>query len=77
VQGLITEDRENIDPDARPFARNVKEINRQGLREGASLVEVVCEIFTYFHYGYPGRCNYACYIKKLHLSFGIFSVVGN
>lgn len=45
-QGLITEERENIDPDALPFARKVKEIQRQGLREGASLVEVVCEIFS-------------------------------
>ena len=43
-QGLITEDRENIDPDALPFARKVKEIGRQGLREGASLMEVVSNI---------------------------------
>lgn len=41
IQGLITEARENIDPDARSFARKVKEIERQGLREGASLAEVV------------------------------------
>ena len=46
-QGLITEERENIDQDASPFARKVKEINRQGLREGASLVEVVCTLPTY------------------------------
>ncbi|XP_030515472.2 NAD-dependent malic enzyme 62 kDa isoform, mitochondrial [Rhodamnia argentea] len=44
AKGLITEDRENIDPEARPFARKVKEANRQGLREGASLVEVVREV---------------------------------
>jgi len=43
IQGLITEGRENIDPDALPFARNLKEMDRQGLREGASLVEVVRE----------------------------------
>ncbi|KAB1225047.1 NAD-dependent malic enzyme 62 kDa isoform, mitochondrial [Morella rubra] len=41
AKGLITEERENIDPDATPFARKVKETNHQGLREGASLVEVV------------------------------------
>jgi hypothetical protein len=78
MQGLITEERENIDPDARPFAKKVKEINRQGLREGASLAEVVCEIFTYFHYVYPVRCHYACYIKEIASFFWcIFSVLGN
>ncbi|XLQ99362.1 hypothetical protein S83_065561, partial [Arachis hypogaea] len=48
AKGLITEGRENIDPDALPFARNLKEMVRQGLREGASLVEVVREndLFT-------------------------------
>ncbi|RZC20002.1 NAD-dependent malic enzyme 62 kDa isoform, mitochondrial [Glycine soja] len=44
AQGLITEGRENIDPDAVPFARNLKEMDRQGLREGASLVEVVKQV---------------------------------
>ncbi|KAB2603775.1 NAD-dependent malic enzyme 62 kDa [Pyrus ussuriensis x Pyrus communis] len=44
AMGLITEEREDIDPDARPFARKVKEIHRQGLREGASLVEVVKQV---------------------------------
>lgn len=44
AQGLITEGRENIDPDASPFARKVKEADRQGLREGASLVEVVQQV---------------------------------
>ncbi|XP_028803817.1 NAD-dependent malic enzyme 62 kDa isoform, mitochondrial isoform X2 [Neltuma alba] len=43
AKGLITEERENIDPDAVPFARNVREADRQGLKEGASLVEVVLE----------------------------------
>lgn len=46
IQGLITEARGDIDPDALPFARKLKEVDRQGLREGASLVEVVCEILT-------------------------------
>lgn len=44
IQGLLTEARDNIDPDARPFARNVKESERQGLREGAKLVEVVSNL---------------------------------
>ncbi|ESR58727.1 NAD-dependent malic enzyme 1 [Citrus sinensis] len=44
AKGLITEDRENIDPDAKPFARKVNEISRQGLWEGASLVEVVQQV---------------------------------
>lgn len=49
---MITEERENIDDDAKPFARKTKEIGRQGLREGASLVEVVrfefpnCTVFN-------------------------------
>ncbi|GER54536.1 NAD-dependent malic enzyme 1 [Striga asiatica] len=42
ANGLITEARERIDPDARPFARKVKETERrQGLTEGAHLVDVV------------------------------------
>lgn len=44
AKGLITEGRENIDPDALPFARNLKEMDRQGLREGASLAEVVKQV---------------------------------
>ncbi|QCE04770.1 malate dehydrogenase [Vigna unguiculata] len=44
AKGLISEGRENIDPDALPFARNLKEIERQGLREGASLEEVVKQV---------------------------------
>ncbi|CAL5398199.1 unnamed protein product [Camellia sinensis] len=44
AKGLITEERENVDPDALPFARKVKEAGRQGLREGASLVEVVRQV---------------------------------
>ncbi|RWR72095.1 NAD-dependent malic enzyme isoform, mitochondrial [Cinnamomum micranthum f. kanehirae] len=41
AMGLITEERKNIDPDALPFARRLDEVNFQGLKEGASLVEVV------------------------------------
>ncbi|XP_010551124.1 PREDICTED: NAD-dependent malic enzyme 1, mitochondrial [Tarenaya hassleriana] len=44
AQGLITEGRASIDPEALPFARKVKEIERQGLKEGASLVEVVRQV---------------------------------
>ncbi|KAK1559906.1 hypothetical protein Q3G72_019833 [Acer saccharum] len=44
AKGLITEDREDIDPDALPFARKVKEVGRQGLGEGASLAEVVWQV---------------------------------
>ncbi|XP_071689965.1 NAD-dependent malic enzyme, mitochondrial [Rutidosis leptorrhynchoides] len=44
AKGLVTEERENIEEDAKPFARKTKEIDRQGLREGASLVEVVREV---------------------------------
>ncbi|CAN4081508.1 unnamed protein product [Withania somnifera] len=44
ANGLITEARENVDPDARPFARKTKEIERQGLREGATLAEVVRQV---------------------------------
>ncbi|XP_071725111.1 NAD-dependent malic enzyme, mitochondrial-like [Rutidosis leptorrhynchoides] len=44
AKGLITEERQNVDPDALPFARKVNEINHQGLREGSSLVEVVRKV---------------------------------
>ncbi|KAL8262535.1 hypothetical protein R6Q59_023884 [Mikania micrantha] len=44
ANGLITEERGNIDDDAKPFARKAKEIGRQGLKEGAGLVEVVREV---------------------------------
>ncbi|KAF9617417.1 hypothetical protein IFM89_036338 [Coptis chinensis] len=40
ANGLITEGRKNIDPQALPFARTMKEVGHQGLREGASLEEV-------------------------------------
>jgi len=44
AKGLITEDREDIDPDALPFARKVKAVGHQGLGEGASLAEVVRQV---------------------------------
>jgi hypothetical protein len=39
MQGLITKERKGLDPAAAPFAKDPREI--EGLREGASLVEVV------------------------------------
>ncbi|KAK9748601.1 hypothetical protein RND81_02G069200 [Saponaria officinalis] len=44
ARGLVTEEREDIDPDVRPFARKANEISRQGLKEGANLVEVVQQV---------------------------------
>ncbi|KAI7742783.1 hypothetical protein M8C21_002241 [Ambrosia artemisiifolia] len=44
ANGLVTEERENIDDDAKPFARKTKEIGRQGLKEGA-------------RNGHIGHCN--------------------
>ncbi|KAK4788530.1 hypothetical protein SAY86_019849 [Trapa natans] len=44
AKGLITEERQNTDLEAQPFARKVREVNRQGLGEGANLVEVVREV---------------------------------
>lgn len=48
AQGLITEGRENIDPEIFPFARKSIEADRQGLREGARLTEVVIQWQIYF-----------------------------
>ncbi|CDP09373.1 unnamed protein product [Coffea canephora] len=44
ANGLLTEARDSIDPEARRFAWKVKEADRQGLKEGASLVEVVRQV---------------------------------
>ncbi|KAK4349291.1 hypothetical protein RND71_032046 [Anisodus tanguticus] len=44
AKGLITEARENVDPEARPFSRKINETERQGLREGATLAEVVHQV---------------------------------
>ncbi|XP_057532447.1 NAD-dependent malic enzyme 65 kDa isoform, mitochondrial [Amaranthus tricolor] len=43
-KGLITEKRANLDPEVRPFAWKENEISRQGLNEGAKLVEVVRQV---------------------------------
>ena len=39
VKGLITKERKNLDPAAAPFAKDPGQV--VGLREGASLLEVV------------------------------------
>ncbi|RZC48146.1 hypothetical protein C5167_041102 [Papaver somniferum] len=44
ANGLIAEDRPNIDPDALPFARTVKELGPLGLQSGSSLVDVVRQV---------------------------------
>lgn len=44
AKGLITDERNDIDPEVRPFARKANEISRQGLNEGASLVQVVQQV---------------------------------
>ncbi|KAJ0914176.1 putative malate dehydrogenase (decarboxylating) [Helianthus annuus] len=44
VNGLITEERTNVSDDIKPFARKTKEITRWGLKEGATLLEVVQEV---------------------------------
>lgn len=44
AMGLLTEGRMNIDPEALPFARKLKESERHGLHEGASLAEVVTKV---------------------------------
>ncbi|XP_076956234.1 NAD-dependent malic enzyme, mitochondrial-like [Bidens hawaiensis] len=44
VNGLITEERNNIDDDLKSFSKKSKEIKRRGLSEGASLLEVVQEV---------------------------------
>lgn len=50
TQGLVTEVRPNIDPEALPFARKLKESERHGLHEGASLAEVVSIISNLLHF---------------------------
>lgn len=61
-QGLITEGREDIDPEALPFARKLKEMERQGLKEGASLVEVVCDSFYHYVIKYTKSNLGMCFI---------------
>lgn len=47
MKGLITKERRNIDPAAAPFAKDLKDV--EGLREGASLVEVVRLLGPFTH----------------------------
>ncbi|KAG6524254.1 hypothetical protein ZIOFF_014160 [Zingiber officinale] len=44
IFGLVTESCANIDPEALPFARKLKELERQGLHEGSNLAEVVKKV---------------------------------
>ena len=39
MQGLVTTERNSLDPAAAPFAKNPRDI--EGLTEGASIIEVV------------------------------------
>ncbi|XP_030490099.1 NAD-dependent malic enzyme 59 kDa isoform, mitochondrial [Cannabis sativa] len=51
--GLVTKQRNNLDPAAAPFAKDPSEID--GLREGASLVEVVKKIRPHVLLGLSGK----------------------
>jgi len=44
AMGLVTEARNDIDPDVAPFARKVEELGFQGLAEGSKLTEVVKKV---------------------------------
>ncbi|EEF50488.1 NAD-dependent malic enzyme 59 kDa isoform, mitochondrial [Ricinus communis] len=50
--GLITKERKNIDPAAAPFAKDLKDV--EGLREGATLVEVVKKLKPHVLLGLSG-----------------------
>ncbi|XP_057998126.1 NAD-dependent malic enzyme 2, mitochondrial isoform X2 [Hevea brasiliensis] len=50
--GLITKERKNIDAAAAPFAKDLKDV--EGLREGASLVEVVKKLKPHVLLGLSG-----------------------
>lgn len=52
--GLITKERKDIDPAAAPFAKGHSEIEGFGLREGASLVEVVKKVKPHVLLGLSG-----------------------
>lgn len=41
LQGLITKDRKSVDPAAAQLAKSHGEVERYGLRDGSSLIEVV------------------------------------
>ncbi|KAL0913494.1 hypothetical protein M5K25_016959 [Dendrobium thyrsiflorum] len=44
AEGLITDERPNIDANTLSFARKAREMDRLGLREGSSLIEVVKKV---------------------------------
>ncbi|WCJ23170.1 NADP-dependent malic enzyme [Euphorbia peplus] len=50
--GLVTKERKNIDPAAAPFAKDIKDV--EGLREGASLLEVVKKLKPHVLLGLSG-----------------------
>ncbi|XP_042505999.1 NAD-dependent malic enzyme 59 kDa isoform, mitochondrial [Macadamia integrifolia] len=52
--GLLTKERENIDPAAAPFARGFGPGEIEGLREGASLLEVVKKVKPHVLLGLSG-----------------------
>ncbi|KAJ6722890.1 MALIC ENZYME-RELATED [Salix koriyanagi] len=51
-QGLITKERKNLDPAAAPFAKDIKDA--EGLKEGASLLEVVKKLRPHVLLGLSG-----------------------
>ncbi|XP_077241779.1 NAD-dependent malic enzyme 59 kDa isoform, mitochondrial-like [Tasmannia lanceolata] len=52
--GLITKDRKNLDPAAAPFARGFGPGEIEGLREGASLIEVIKKVKPHVLLGLSG-----------------------
>lgn len=52
--GLLTKERNGIDPAAAPFAKSLAETEEMGLREGASLVEVVKKVRPHVLLGLSG-----------------------
>uniref|UniRef100_A0A6N2MFX7 Malic enzyme n=2 Tax=Salix viminalis TaxID=40686 RepID=A0A6N2MFX7_SALVM len=50
--GLITKERKNLDPSAAPFAKDIKDA--EGLKEGASLLEVVKKVKPHVLLGLSG-----------------------
>ncbi|KAJ3690248.1 hypothetical protein LUZ61_019412 [Rhynchospora tenuis] len=52
--GLVTQERKNLDPAAAPFARALGSENAEGLTEGATLVEVVKKVKPHVLLGLSG-----------------------
>ncbi|KAG5040310.1 hypothetical protein JHK85_012786 [Glycine max] len=52
MQGLVTTERNSLDPAAAPFAKNPRDI--EGLTEGASIIEVVKKIRSHVLLGLSG-----------------------